>query len=1361
MGDFTAKAKEKINSIDIPVKKTIDKIDIPVKKTVDGWSSKIKDMTHKHEDDKVPAATAVTDANGRIEININDIDSFDGPQPVDHITSRSVWNHPMSRTDSVVVKFDTPFLHAPPMHICIMIVGTRGDVQPFIGIGKRLKKDGHRVRLATHEVYRSMVLDGGLEFYPLGGDPKELAAYMVKTGGHLIPLGYDVITKDLPRNIQMVEEILFSTWPAVQAADTLSSVPPFRANAIISNPVTYGHIHVAEKLGVPLHIMFPQPWVPTEAFPHPLSNLAYTGKKDRKNYISYKMVDALMFQGTESMVNRFREDVLGLSKIRMGDSGRDILLDLRIPHSFMWSPHLVPCPDDWDSNLYDVIGTVCDESVTNYTPEPEFAAFLAAGPAPIFVGFGSMVIADTAKTTKMILEAAKNANVRVVIQSSWSDMTQGGTVEIPDSVFILGNCPHDWLLPRMAAVVHHGGAGTTAAGLLAGKPTFIVPFFGDQPFWGWAVVEAGVGVKPCPIAELSTEVLTEAFTGLMQPALADRAKLLMSQMEAEDGVENAVQSFYHHLPTPKMVCAFTPEYIATKWLTRDNAQVCDYCAFAIRSTTEQAIVDYHVMEYTRSGPASGWEGASSGAGAFAHEIGSSIVSLFAEPAKGYKKEGAKGAAIGAAKGIANFAIAPLNGIALFTDRVAVGHYNKTHQGEKQKSTTIDARRLFQNNDAFGSNSSGTVGNARACKVVAVSLTPKEQADIREKLTSLIAEKEKQAAENPEATVDENAEPDEEKTQLQVPVKVHSIEVNKSGEFHMSFEFVSGVEAVSPSQLLQEVDDEFEPNLVPPPPMNICIFAIGSSTEVEAFIAIGKAFAADGHHVRLCAHRRFEELVLENNLEFFCLQGNPTTVADWVAKASIKPTIDGPWNDLPAFLKSTWEGANGVGFRADLIVSQPAVIVHRYIAERLGIPVHLVSAFPWSPTSEFANPLMEPSPYQNEWSNWLSYTAIDEFMWKSFKPLLNKFRTDTLQIESWNTSYPPSWSAWRIPVTYLWSPSILPKPHDWPQEVDVVGFPELEINQELSGTIVSFFEGEGTYIYVNLHNIDLSDAMDLVHDVLEGDASLKIILHCAQNEHKSVLVSEEGRLCIVPKAVPVKPLLSRSNFVIHQATDDVILPLLENPKPSIACPNVGIERLWAEQLHLKLKTPKAKTLAQFKSIPKAVFSELLEQKAPQSSLQIREETLKAPRRVVESIYRNLPLKSMVCDILPEKFARVRVPKWNLKLSHEASFVGKTVWPQETELKSYHPVIYSLANGAQYVSMEHRNKFDQKTQSSILGAFSSMLSADSTVRTKLFGRQESMVSITVDVSSLKRTPEQEKELRAQVLQKYQDFVNSKAH
>ncbi|KAK1942060.1 Sterol 3-beta-glucosyltransferase UGT80A2 [Phytophthora citrophthora] len=555
------------------------------------------------------------------KLELEDEYSSDEEGPGEHSTLRK--SRPRSKTLSdchleanssrtSTVKLDangkgdsqTPSARPPVMQICIMIVGTRGDVQPFLAIAKRLQQDGHRVRLATHKIYRDFVTSHDIEFYPLGGDPKELAAYMVKTGGRLIPpLKLETLQKDVPRQMEMLEEILMSTWPAVSAPDPDGEAPgvlgaPFQAQAIISNPVTYGHIHVAERLGVPLHIMFPQPWVPTVAFPHPMSNLPYQDKPQRRNYLSYKIVNLLMWEGTERIVNTFRSDVLGLPRIRKGGRGREMLLDLDIPHSFMWSPSLVTKPFDW-GDLYDVVGTVTlkdDNSL--YMPSPALEAFLDRGSKPIFVGFGSMVLEDPKATTEMIVEAAKQANVRVLIQSSWTDMA--GDLDIPDNVFFIGNCPHDWLLPHCSAVVHHGGAGTTAGGLLAGKPTFIVPFFGDQPFWGRAVVKAGVGVDPCPITELTTKKLRAAFEELQSPFLRNRAQRLQKRMQQEDGAEEAVKSFYRHLPLRRMRCDLDQEEMATKWSRRDGVKFCENCNVRRHLCCED-VVEYRSVDYTARG----------------------------------------------------------------------------------------------------------------------------------------------------------------------------------------------------------------------------------------------------------------------------------------------------------------------------------------------------------------------------------------------------------------------------------------------------------------------------------------------------------------------------------------------------------------------------------------------------------------------------------------------------------------------------------------------------------------------------------------------------------------------------------------
>ncbi|KAF4318338.1 hypothetical protein G195_008338 [Phytophthora kernoviae 00238/432] len=575
------------------------------------WNQRFKAALHKETSTRLilPAAPDVQNAledvqtagiavhgpDGRIQMDVAEEEDID----LNALRRRS--RDTIDEDEDLRMEKNQTIAGPPVLNICIMIVGTRGDVQPFLAIAQRLQQDGHRVRLATHAIYRDFVSSYGVEFYPLGGDPKELAAYMVKTGGHLIPTKIETIQKDVPRNLLMIEEILHSTWPAVSAPDPEGGGPgvrgkPFRAQAIISNPVTYGHIHVAERLGVPLHIMFPQPWVPTTAFPHPLSNMPYTGKAQKRNYLSYKLVDLLMWQGTEGIVNEFRTEVL------------------------------------------------------------ELDAFLGDDDGPIFVGFGSMVIDNPRATTKMIIKASQQANVRVLIQSSWSDMA--GDLVIPDNIFFVGNCPHDWLMPRVSAVVHHGGAGTTAAGLLAGKPTFIVPFFGDQPFWGWAVVKAGVGVEPCPIEELTTEKLRRAFKRLKSAELRSRALVLQKKMQQEDGAEEAVCSFYRHLPLQDMRCDLDHVRVATKWSRSDKLKLCDVCDFVIGSRPENVkkkMVDYHFVDYTARGPTSGFAGASSGAAAFFHEVGGAFKDVIVKPARGFREEGPKGAVIGVVKaGHANY-----------------------------------------------------------------------------------------------------------------------------------------------------------------------------------------------------------------------------------------------------------------------------------------------------------------------------------------------------------------------------------------------------------------------------------------------------------------------------------------------------------------------------------------------------------------------------------------------------------------------------------------------------------------------------------------------------------------------------------
>jgi len=184
------------------------------------------------------------------------------------------------------------------LNIVIQVVGSRGDVQPFIALGHELRKYGHRIRIATHSMFDDFVRKSGsgLEFYSIGGNPSELMAYMVKNPG-LIPSVKTIQAGEIKRKRMMVREMLEGCWRSCIEPDPLSN-EPFVADAIIANPPSFAHFHCAQALGIPVHMMFTMPWTRTRAFPHPLANLKNAeGKEGIANYLSYSVVDWLTWQG--------------------------------------------------------------------------------------------------------------------------------------------------------------------------------------------------------------------------------------------------------------------------------------------------------------------------------------------------------------------------------------------------------------------------------------------------------------------------------------------------------------------------------------------------------------------------------------------------------------------------------------------------------------------------------------------------------------------------------------------------------------------------------------------------------------------------------------------------------------------------------------------------------------------------------------------------------------------------------------------------------------------------------------------------------------------------------------------------------
>lgn len=532
----------------------------------------------------------------------------------------------------------------PPLNVVIQIVGSRGDVQPFVALGQVLKNQyGHRVRIATHPVFRDFVTENGLEFFSIGGDPSELMAFMVKNPG-LMPGMDSLKSGDIGKRRKGIYEMVTGCWRScietgdgtgIEASDdilenmsfdsatSVSGSPfssPFVADAIIANPPSFAHVHIAEKLGIPLHLMFTMPWSPTQAFPHPLASITSSNADaTMTNFISYALVDMMTWQGLGDVINRFREKSLGLEPVSImwapGMTSR-----LRIPYTYCWSPALIPKPKDWGDYI-DISGFYFLNLATNFNPPEDLAAFLDSGPPPVYIGFGSIVVDDPNAMTKMIFDAVLKTGQRALVSKGWGGFG-ADQIGIPDGVFMLGNVPHDWLFKKVSCVVHHGGAGTTAAGIAAGRPTVVVPFFGDQPFWGAMTAKAGAGPKPVPYKDLTADKLAAAIKEALKPESLERAAELSAKISKEHGAETGAKSFHKQLHLDTLRCHLSPGRAAVWRVKRTDIRLS---AFAATVLGNEGLLDfsdlklYRAREYdTEDGP---WEPITGGASALIGTIG--------------------------------------------------------------------------------------------------------------------------------------------------------------------------------------------------------------------------------------------------------------------------------------------------------------------------------------------------------------------------------------------------------------------------------------------------------------------------------------------------------------------------------------------------------------------------------------------------------------------------------------------------------------------------------------------------------------------------------------------------------------------
>ena len=410
------------------------------------------------------------------------------------------------------------------MLISILTIGSRGDVQPFIALGVELKKAGYRVQVATFENFESFVTDHGLELYPIQGDISKIASSNFLQDAHQADNPFKFLLS-FNKLKSLVFELQKDFFEACKGSD-----------AIVYHPgVSIGYF-IAQHLQAPGILASPFPMTPTRAYP----SLIFYDKirlGGGVNFITHKIFEQIMWMASSAPIKQFWRQEFGQAPKGFSQP-YGMQTTRRYPTITSCSNYVFPKPDDWPEHVHNPGYWFLDEP--DWAPPEDLLDFLEKGQPPVYVGFGSVGNpTEAAQTTDTVIRALALSGQRGILATGWSGMSR--LDQIPDNVYVLESAPHSWLFPRMAAVVHHGGAGTTAAGLRAGVPNIVVPFSNDQFAWGRRVYELGVGTKPIPRKQIAAEKLSDAIQFALTDEIRVAAKELGMKIQSENGALTAAK----------------------------------------------------------------------------------------------------------------------------------------------------------------------------------------------------------------------------------------------------------------------------------------------------------------------------------------------------------------------------------------------------------------------------------------------------------------------------------------------------------------------------------------------------------------------------------------------------------------------------------------------------------------------------------------------------------------------------------------------------------------------------------------------------------------------------------------------------
>ncbi len=400
----------------------------------------------------------------------------------------------------------------------MMAIGSTGDVRPYCLLGRELKRRGHEITIAAFTDFEEMVLAAGLSFFPVAGDVKDLMSHLMKPGA--VGMTY---LREAEKAISGIAPVLLRDL--MRAGEG--------AEAILCTFFGTMYYSVAEKYRIPCiqtHYfpMDPNPLMPISSAPWPHLGPWWCRLSYRIGYLFISLLEK------RYLTQWRREHGLDLRCLRTKPDYS--CHGHRIPAIYATSPLLMPRPDNWDDKIY-MSGFWWEETEMDYTPPRELTEFLQAGEKPVYIGFGSMVSGDMDDTFRIVREAVEKAGIRAVIASGWAEEKHPVNTE---KIQYVDFVPHDWMFGHVSAAVHHGGAGTTASSLRAGLPTLIVPFGGDQPFWGDRVHAAQCGPRPVLRDTMTADQLAAALKDLTEnPVYREKAAAMGEGMRRERGVQNA------------------------------------------------------------------------------------------------------------------------------------------------------------------------------------------------------------------------------------------------------------------------------------------------------------------------------------------------------------------------------------------------------------------------------------------------------------------------------------------------------------------------------------------------------------------------------------------------------------------------------------------------------------------------------------------------------------------------------------------------------------------------------------------------------------------------------------------------------